>query len=735
MEVSKLAKSQEPLAKKPKIEQDEELEKVPGSGSPTTAGSNERAVHTLDVYRHRDTGEHFSLSAKKKLIGRVNAKTKELFESKSPEDMIEDGTLVLIGTRHVRPDHHGVFHLTVDDKNRKIEIAFQGNVSIFAFDIDQEILDILLEGEENFTRVEEDGDKAEEDGYHTSKDILKELFNLKPEECTDLKSRVDSIFATANVEADITDCHYETAKESLVFKDAIKGRCYVRKLQVLPATIFQLVADAVAATADDATDVAESFPEKGTRPTRKAKAPAIVEITPPPSPKPEVVKVDSESDDNFSDTDSDESQLFTTDESSESNDEGSDDPGYYGGSIKQWKSSSNHKKSKKKKKKEEWRRQREKSWFLQNERKEKAEEREERLRLKAERAAERKANRPERKERKRLKREKREKRKAEEGPAIVEMTKKILSMDLKPKQNIDLETLEAELRENATTGGRSRLYAIMVIFRGFRIVQKVKDQHNKYKWLGRDDEEINRVLTSMLESSTTTDEILWNICSEICQALMTARKGSRIFLPIISESFGNTESRRLNIAASVLEGMDMVDKMEDELGGLVYKGQTKAYEEFMKNLLELYGTEHKLKKMKLHLPHVEVKEEHRYPIDPPQFVNKYRVPKDVEIPEVPEELKDDTEIQRAIANLDKVCRCGSMKELEDANVIHREGHKSHIRTKVLVGGKRKNRCKKCTGCLAKPCKKCIFCIKKSMKKPCERRKCLFPVVPNCPCFT
>ena len=84
----------------------------------------------------------------------------------------------------------------------------------------------------------------------------------------------------------------------------------------------------------------------------------------------------------------------------------------------------------------------------------------------------------------------------------------------------------------------------------------------------------------------------------------------------------------------------MVEKMEDELGGLVYKGQTKAYEEFMKNLLELYGTEHKLKKIKLHLPHVEVKEEHRYPIDPPQFVNKYRVPKDVEIPEVPEELKD-----------------------------------------------------------------------------------------------
>ena len=43
---------------------------------------------------------------------------------------------------------------------------------------------------------------------------------------------------------------------------------------------------------------------------------------------------------------------------------------------------------------------------------------------------------------------------------------------LQSEQEIDLETLENELREN-NTGGRSRLTAVMTIFRGFRIVRKV----------------------------------------------------------------------------------------------------------------------------------------------------------------------------------------------------------------------------------------------------------------------
>ena len=170
------------------------------------------------------------------------------------------------------------------------------------------------------------------------------------------------------------------------------------------------------------------------------------------------------------------------------------------------------------------------------------------------------------------------------------------------------------------------------------------------------------------------------------------------------------------MVASILEGMDMVEKANDKLGGLIYKGPVKAFDDFKQNLWDSFGatTEYNLKKVKLCLPHVEVKEEHRYPIETPQFVINYLASLSEVV--VPDELKEDLEIQRAIANRDKVCRCGS------------------VIGGVLIGGKRKNRCKKCTGCLAIRCNKCIFCKRPHMKKPCENRKCLFPIVPKCPCF-
>ena len=128
--VEKLDKStqgQAPKAKKPKLEQknglDEPMEQelvdqvkpvgvVVPPGSPTKTPSFERAVKSILVYRHRHTGEHFSLSESKKLMGRQTIKTKELFETKSPQEMIEDGTLQLMGTRSVKPQFdHGKFFL------------------------------------------------------------------------------------------------------------------------------------------------------------------------------------------------------------------------------------------------------------------------------------------------------------------------------------------------------------------------------------------------------------------------------------------------------------------------------------------------------------------------------------------------------------------------------------------------------------------------------------------------
>jgi len=284
--------------------------------------------------------------------------------------------------------------------------------------------------------------------------------------------------------------------------------------------------------------------------------------------------------------------------------------------------------------------------------------------------------------------------------------------------------------------GRSRLASVLTIFRGFRIVKREKAKHDKYIWMGRDDEEIERVLKSMLESSSSDNQDpLWNITSEVLRALMTARKDSRVFLPIIAQSFAINESRRLILAASVLEGMGLVEKFTDELSGLIFKGSAKPYEDFKQTLWDMHGSEHGLKKMQMSLTQVEVKEEHKYPIKPPAF-DFTKGLKRKDIPTVPKELENDTEIQRAIANLDRVCRCGSMKEYKgEKKVIKRAGHKNHVRKQVYVGGKRKMRCKKCTGCLAPRCKQCNFCTKPHLKKPCERRVCLFPVAPKCPCFS
>ena len=96
------------------------------------------------------------------------------------------------------------------------------------------------------------------------------------------------------------------------------------------------------------------------------------------------------------------------------------------------------------------------------------------------------------------------------------------------------------------------------------------------------------------------------------------------------------------MVASILEGMGMVEKAIDELGGHIYKGPVQAYDDFKRNLWDSCGatTEHNLKKAKLSLTHVEVKEEHRYPIEPPQFVNNYLAAvKEAEVV-VPEELKE-----------------------------------------------------------------------------------------------
>ena len=172
------------------------------------------------------------------------------------------------------------------------------------------------------------------------------------------------------------------------------------------------------------------------------------------------------------------------------------------------------------------------------------------------------------------------------------------------------------------------------------------------------------------------------------------------------------------MAAAVLEGLGLVEKKNDELGGLIYKGPD-INQTFLRSLHEKHKTEYDLKYPTLSLPRVEVKDEHRYPIEPPTFASK----SDLISASLPEDLAEDEEIQRAIRNLDKVCNCGSRTSIENSR-----------KSSVVRGGFRKKRCKKCPNCVMKPCEKCNFCTQPQLKKPCEKRVCLYPIPPKCPCF-
>jgi hypothetical protein len=200
----------------------------------------------------------------------------------------------------------------------------------------------------------------------------------------------------------------------------------------------------------------------------------------------------------------------------------------------------------------------------------------------------------------------------------------------------------------------------------------------------------------------------------------------------VQQDHPGNEKRKLTYAASVLTGMGLAEMKNDELGGYVFTGHRRVYEEMQRSQFELHKEEFDLKDFELTLERVAFKEEHCYPIEPPTFPQDMLAGEDVG--PLPEHLANDPEILRSIRNRGKFCQCGFTKENTTGMVIERDGHKSHVRQTVVVGGKRKQRCKKCDACLAKPCKKCNTCLNPKLKKPCLLRVCKYPVVPDCPCF-
>ena len=265
-----------------------------------------------------------------------------------------------------------------------------------------------------------------------------------------------------------------------------------------------------------------------------------------------------------------------------------------------------------------------------------------------------------------------------------------------------------------------------MIFQPSLLLFQINEEEHEYIWLGHSFDKLKEVLMEILrqpDDKIKTKDVLWNICVEILRSLLTSPKGQRRFLPIIhNETYIIGEKRRFLVAGVVIEALGLAKKQADNLGGLVYNGPN-VYPDYCQQLKEDYEDKD-LKEVKLVLRPVKVKEEHVYEIRPPQYKSNSQHVSRLD----PEEEKD-----RSIKNKNIVCQCGFTKKITPVKVI-REGHKSHVRNKVVQGQKRRTRCKLCDNCLRDPCRKCDNCLKPHLKKPCRLRECQFPIVPKCPCF-
>lgn len=274
----------------------------------------------LEVYRHSDTGDHLTVSAKgKKLIGRANDKIKELLGDSSIESLIEEGILKLVGQRKSgQKEEHGIYTLFTDtEMRRKIEVASSTNQTIYSFESDPEMRTTLLSKDQAFFVPLENSAAEFSSPIKVIEALLK--FEFCPEHQNaniDLKCQFchsNIVPLCSNISPKLQDVQvcYEQSCLVLTFNQ----RCFIVKNEKIPIETF---------------DANFSPPKKKT------------------DRKPSEDATNFNDEDIFEEDDDDE-ELYTSDESSESNDESSDDPDYGGsGNIKEWKSGNRSQKKKKK---------------------------------------------------------------------------------------------------------------------------------------------------------------------------------------------------------------------------------------------------------------------------------------------------------------------------------------------------------------------------------------------------
>ena len=111
----------------------------------------------LDIYRHKATGSHFTISKSYKIIGRLSDEKKAIFEGTTVQNLIDEGQLRRIGSRKVRDTavepclpttksiiRRGIFTLPYDQEETRIELAASDHRYVYCLpSLNSEIANIL----------------------------------------------------------------------------------------------------------------------------------------------------------------------------------------------------------------------------------------------------------------------------------------------------------------------------------------------------------------------------------------------------------------------------------------------------------------------------------------------------------------------------------------------------------------------------------------------------------------
>ena len=201
-------------------------------------------------------------------------------------------------------------------------------------------------------------------------------------------------------------------------------------------------------------------------------------------------------------------------------------------------------------------------------------------------------------------------------------------------------------------------------------------------------------------------------------------QGFRVHPTVVGKShYGVNETRRVTLAAAILEGLGLVERKTDSLSGVTWIGEDLLVK-WQEEMCAKYLNETvEIKKCFVELMEPDLSEEQ---LEQARDDAKVYLDSQIETPTISAEGLT-SEQQRSVVNQKVVCKCGISKKASFS--VEREGA-SYARTSVWSGFKKRTRCKKCPGCLAEKCKECQFCLKPHLKKPCVRKVCQFPVVPN-----